>query len=174
MFMTRVKIAAVLVLSIALLGAVGGSLAYRAMAAGNSAAAPVAPSADKPAADKKPPKDDREALQATWRLESLDKHDGTHKTKDELDGMGWVVKGDHMPGRHLGTGVVREGRGGGALAKEWKGAVNDFLPQNRLHPPGRKPPSEPGREHRHPPATPGQGPLRVQPEHETQVGRPLP
>jgi RNA polymerase sigma factor (sigma-70 family) len=98
MFLTRVKVGAALALALALLGAAGGGLAYRAAAGDDPpapAARPPAP-ADEPAADKKPSRGDREALQGTWLIESFDKPDGTRETEKELDGRGWVIKGDRI------------------------------------------------------------------------------
>jgi uncharacterized protein (TIGR03067 family) len=94
---TRVKVAAALALSLALLGAVGWGLAYRALAGDRPA--PAAP-ADNPAAKKKPQKDDRKALQGSWLMESVQKPDGTRVTEKELDGKGWVIKGDRIIPKH--------------------------------------------------------------------------
>jgi RNA polymerase sigma factor (sigma-70 family) len=88
MFLTRLKIATALVLSLALLGAAGASLAYHAAVGGK-------PPADDAAADKKPAKDDREALQGSWVLESLVR-DGARGTEKDVEGKGWVVKGDRI------------------------------------------------------------------------------
>jgi RNA polymerase sigma factor (sigma-70 family) len=91
MFLTRLKIMSALVLSLVVLGTVGASLAFRAAASDKPPAVP----ADEPAADKKPPKDDREALQGAWIMESYIR-DGTPLTDKEVEGKGWVVKGDRI------------------------------------------------------------------------------
>jgi RNA polymerase sigma factor (sigma-70 family) len=90
MFLTRVKIGAALVLPVALLGALAGGLAYRA-GADEDRPAP----AGKQAAGKAP-KSDLEALQGSWLMESFTKPDGTRETEKELDGRGWVIKGDQI------------------------------------------------------------------------------
>lgn len=87
MFLTRMKIATALVLSLALLGAAGMSLAYQAATARQPA--------DDAGADKKQPADDREALQGSWVLESLVR-DGNPGTEKDVEGKGWVIKGDHI------------------------------------------------------------------------------
>jgi uncharacterized protein (TIGR03067 family) len=99
MFLTRVKIAAALALALALLGGAGGSLAYRAVA-GDDKPAPATPAAE----ENKPQKDDREALQGSWLAESHESG-GVRRTEKELDGQGWVIKGDRITLKHgRGTG----------------------------------------------------------------------
>jgi RNA polymerase sigma factor (sigma-70 family) len=93
MFLTRLKIATALALALTLLGAVGGGLAYRALA-GDDRPAPAAP-----ADDQKPQKGDREALQGSWLEESYEQG-GRRRTEKELDGRGWVIEGDRITFKH--------------------------------------------------------------------------
>jgi RNA polymerase sigma factor (sigma-70 family) len=95
MFLTRVKTATALALLLILLGVVGWSLACRA-AAGDDRPAP----ADDQAANKKPQPDDRKALQGSWLMVRFDKPDGTRENEKELDGRGWVIKGERITLHH--------------------------------------------------------------------------
>jgi uncharacterized protein (TIGR03067 family) len=101
MFRMRVKIAAALALSLTLPGAAGWCPAYPAMAGDRPApAAPADNPADNPAAKKKPQNDDQKALQGSWLMVRVEKPDGTRETEKELDGRGWVIKGEHITLHH--------------------------------------------------------------------------